>query len=367
MGSARLVSVSTQRVDTRTSLEPTREPEFSRVADPTHLRGHHHSSKPYVPHSVKACEDDLWTMALVNKETGETKLKPFRCKSWRCKRCAPFVNRMDYLRVKKALSRCPEGSLGFTTFTFNRGAYKDRDACWDSVSSCWKKFQDRLAYHYGERGRGGKKALVRYITVVEQHKDGWPHLHSLIQCAELMEDLKRWGTRTVMKDGKATIIQRINSKVLRPMYVESGFGEIGDIQPPDKMEAMAGYLIKLAAELTGSHRKQDQTPVQAPHGFRRLRASAGFLAPRKSAGDFTGWLVPYTTEQVEEAEQAGHFNWCNPKKTNGKDSRMPRVRRFIRSKRNEAPPESEARDRDPWRRLLFTGSATQAYSDPDGG
>lgn len=364
--SARLVSVSPPGGDTRTSLKPPEGGAPQEGVNPALLQGFHGGSEPYQPYSIEACEKSLWTMALVNAETGRKVFKEFRCKSWRCKRCAPYVNRIEYQRIKEALAGSKKGSLGFVTFTFNRRDWANKEECWANGTECWKRFRDRLAYHYGTRGRGGKRARVRYITVFEQHRDGWPHLHALIESAELMADVERWGTRTITKEGKERTIHRINREVLRPMYTASGFGRVGDVQAPDSIEGMAGYLVKLAAELTGSHRKQDQTPIHAPHGFRRLRATPGFLRSRKEPGVWTGWLVPHTTEQVQEADSLGRFNWHVPRMKDGKESRMPRVRRFIRSQRDEAAPEGETWDRIDWRRLLFTGSATSAITDPEG-
>ena len=52
---------------------------------------------------------------------------------------------------------------------------------------------------------------------------------------------------------------------------------------------MAGYLTKLARELTGAGVKS-QVPVNAPRHFRRIRASAKLLPPRKKNPDITGIL-----------------------------------------------------------------------------
>lgn len=62
---------------------------------------------------------------------------------------------------------------------------------------------------------------------------------------------------------------------------------------------MAGYLVKLARELTGSARK-DQVPVDAPSHFRRLRASRGLLpAAFTGSGEYTGEMRQKPKEQVE--------------------------------------------------------------------
>jgi hypothetical protein len=62
--------------------------------------------------------------------------------------------------------------------------------------------------------------------------------------------------------------------------------------------AMAGYLVKLARELTGAAVK-DQVPVNAPSHFRRLRASQGLLPPPYKNPEITGALHLEPLEAVE--------------------------------------------------------------------
>jgi hypothetical protein len=70
-------------------------------------------------------------------------------------------------------------------------------------------------------------------------------------------------------------------------------------------EQIQNPLDRKAGELTRADVK-DQTPLSAPRGFRRLRASQGLLPPRWGPGELTGALRP---------SEEGSWDW-------------PRVRRW---------------------------------------
>lgn len=308
----RLVSVLPPWGNTRTSGEPG----ASRAAvDPAYLRGYHGSQKPYSPRSVKACQEGSWTLAMLNRSTGEIKVKPFRCKSWRCKRCAPLVNKLEHDRIEAGLSAAAQGSLAFLTLTFDRKRYATKEEAWRATGAAWKRLKDKLCYHYGERGRGGRRARIRYVLTYEQHKTGWPHIHALVESQELMADMMQLGSYQATQRGREITIYRWTRKVLRPMLLSSGFGPIAHTEPPENLGGMAGYLVKIAAELTGSHAKQDQTPIRAPKGFRRLRATPGFLPSRKTANDWTGKLEKCKTETIERALKDGKYQFKDMAKT----------------------------------------------------
>ena len=335
------------------------------AVDPSLLTGWYGFRTPYRPRSVRACEEGSWTLALINLRTGETSLRPFRCRSWRCTRCAPYVNRLEHDRIEEGMKEADTDALAFLTLTFDRKRYDQAHQAWYGATDCWKKLRDRLAYHYGTRGRGGKRARVRYVSVFEQHKNGWPHVHSLVECPELMEHMHELGYYEREQDGKTRRIYRWTRKVLRPMLIESGFGPIAHTEPPDSVGGVAGYLVKLAAELTGSHSKQNQTPIRAPKGFRRLRATPGFLPSRKREAEWTGRLVHATTETVEKAAERGQFNFIQPEENDGKNGDMSRVWRLLRSERDKAAQESAARCPVSWRGVLFREFEAPFNSRPE--
>lgn len=167
----------------------------------------------------------------------------------------------------------------FLTLTFDPARWKDADSAWRHSRDCWKRLRDRLAYRYGlGRGRNRQAARVVYVQTWEQHKNGWPHVHALVYCESMAEDVRRRGA--FWKAGEQRMVHRWQKQVLQEDAVAAGFGWRCDVDFPRKDRgSVAGYLVKLASELTRSDSKSDQAPIAAPKGFRRLRATPHFLAP----------------------------------------------------------------------------------------
>jgi hypothetical protein len=90
---------------------------------------------------------------------------------------------------------------------------------------------------------------------------------------------------------------------LKPNLEEVGFGPIAWLEPMRDASKMAGYLTKLAQELTGSNVK-NQTPVSAPPHFRRLRSSNGTLPPIHTDPDTAGrlWQCPLETMEPNQID-----------------------------------------------------------------
>lgn len=322
--------------------------------------------RPYKPASPDVCRVGGWTVALWDIATGELTLHPFRCKSWRCKRCGPLVNARAAARIEVALGKRCAGELVFVTLTFDQrrltlrmlrrrpelsfeqAAELARQLAWRRCGRAWKKLRDRLAHRYAEtfkvanpkpRGRRRKawllkkrKARMDYVQTWEQHASGWPHVHAVVWGPELARDVRRCGSYEAV-DGR--VIQRWTKRVLVPLAVRSGFGRIADVQFPRKGEAaMAGYLVKLAGELTGSHTK-DQTPVEAPRGFRRLRATPLWLERlRKASARYVGAVLGAPLELIERALDVGAESleqaagWARASIERGPDSKFTRLLRF---------------------------------------
>lgn len=297
--------------------------------------------RPYRPASPDVCQAGGWTLALVSLATGELELHPFRCRSWRCRRCAPAVNARDASRIEDALGKRVLEELLFVTLTFDQarmtarvqrkhpelsheGALeRARRWAWRACGTAWKALRDRLAHLYGtafkvantapkERRRKAfltrrRDARIDYVQTWEQHRSGWPHVHAVVWAPEIARDVRRRGHYAgIDARGESRDMWRWARQVLAPLAIRSGFGRIVDVQFPRKnKEALAGYLVKLAGELTGSHRK-DQTPVEAPRGFRRLRATPKWLEPIvASTGEFTGEVLGAPAEAIAEALALG--------------------------------------------------------------
>lgn len=134
---------------------------------------------------------------------------------------------------------------------------------------------------------------LRYIQTWERHQRGGLHCNVTIE-GEGIRELLQYQTLKPMMDYDDMPF----NTVLSPMAVECGWGPSLYMQAVGSGDgdAMAGYLVKLATELTGAGEKC-QIPIDAPPHFRRLRASPGLLPPLNRSGKF-GWLVfrPLTSQ-----------------------------------------------------------------------
>ncbi len=252
------------------------------------------------PRSVWACMFGDWSFLTVHKQTGAREVRPFRCKSWRCPNCRNKVAAGDFVRMLESFrSRKSWDDCILLTLTFNPG----RTGKWEAYSDACRAFQklrQRLARWYGSKTA---PASIRYVAVWEQHQSGYPHAHIAIDCAELAFDVRSRGQSGWLwydaPDGRKMRTPKWAWKrqVLDELAVACGFGVVSDVQFPRRDEGgVAGYFLKMSAELVGMF---DQTPSEAPRGFRRLRASQRTLPPRhRSTGEFDGALVQDSTERL---------------------------------------------------------------------
>jgi hypothetical protein len=139
----------------------------------------------------------------------------------------------------------------------------------------WSRLRKRLIDHFG---------AFKYIQTWEIHKSGYPHVNIAIS-NPLFHKL-------AVDDGDP-----INPPFLQPYAVGCGFGPRCWATPLYDATGMAAYLTKKALELTG-HSHKNQTPVNAPRNFRRLRSSKGLLPKRVKDDTITGALLHLPIETV---------------------------------------------------------------------
>jgi len=133
---------------------------------------------------------------------------------------------------------------------------------------CWDKLRKRLTRSYGS---------FAYVQTLERHKKGGCHVNVDVGTPKL--------ARAVETDWRA-----VRKEVIIPAATACGFGPVVWLERCDQASGrLAGYITKLAAELTGAEGK-NQIPEDAPPHFRRLRASRGLLPPIPET-DLTGQLV----------------------------------------------------------------------------
>lgn len=261
-----------------------------------------------LPVSVSMCLSDSHKIVLWRRDgSGEPWEIPFRCQSWRCPRCRPKVGLVDYARVAQALQS--RGPWIYAVLTLP-GEWRGWDVWsrYKAAGELWNlRLRKRLQRRYGR---------VLYVQTWEQHRDGTPHVNLVLGGESLIEDVEAKG------DGGASYHPRLGRHVRVPRWrrwfadtaAESGFGTRTWVErlwePSDGAErpsdGLAAYMVKLSHNLVGVDGgrssldraagevtrgdAKDQTPLQAPRGFRRLRTSQRLLPPRLRSPELSGTL-----------------------------------------------------------------------------
>jgi hypothetical protein len=218
------------------------------------------------------------------------------------------------------------------------GAKEDQaaiGASYRALADRWHHLATELKREYGKFG---------YVSTVEQHRSGWPHLNVVFVNQELADHVKAENNR-LREWGRKSKGRETASRVFGDLLERSGFGRIAFLEPAlskaeNGEDRLAAYIAKLAgdpgAAWDGQARgllakaddapaglqiesieghtvaeisKYSQAPVRAPSHFRRLRSSKGFLPPKHRDEDVTGELFdeggrPVAGDPVERIRKA---------------------------------------------------------------
>lgn len=259
--------------------------------------------------SVEACEREDWSLLSWPKDvswdpkTGEI-LNPtgadpvrrrFLCGSWRCRRCVRWRGALDWARCAGAV-RARRWWL-YVVLTFDPKRY---GGAWEAYTEAGKHW-----HHHLKPALQHKAGKLAYLQTWEAHKSGWPHANLLLSGDRLQAWVESMGVEAGWTEGpkrRRTKFPRGFRDWLVSKATAAGFGSVLWVEVIDDEvpEALAGYLTKLARELTGSTAggKADQSPLAAPRHFRRIRTSRGLLPKQlagTSTGKFTGCLTRYRT------------------------------------------------------------------------
>lgn len=217
--------------------------------------------------SVKACCDKEWHLLIRMEKDGELVEKhvPWECRSWRHEgECRMWKASQDFARLAQAIK--DGGPWTYVVLTFAQSDWPDKFAQYKSGLSIWAKLRKRISREWGK---------FKYIQTWERHLEGGAHVNVVIDNVDIynsaIEDFRTF------------------RNWLEPNAVEVGFGFRTWVEPVIGDDGMAGYLTKLAIELTGAEGKS-QVPIDAPPHFRRIRSSKGTI-PRKAKSDLTGRMV----------------------------------------------------------------------------
>jgi hypothetical protein len=166
------------------------------------------------------------------------------------------------------------------------GTEQERFSTYLKAGKCWDLLRKKLTWRYD---------AIAYIQTWERHKKGGCHANLVMGNPQIFhqvkEDWKAWRRNTLI-----------------PLAVAAGFGPVAWVELCDgETGRLAGYLTKLAAELTDSAGK-NQVPVDAPPHFRRIRASRGILPPKPDT-DLTGELAKIPVPEYSY-NKSGQYQGC---------------------------------------------------------
>lgn len=222
--------------------------------------------------SIFACEHGEWSIYTQRvSDPSEWNVIPFRCRSWRHEgECSLWRGAQDFNRISEAIES--RVSWTYIVLTYAHAEWEDEATLYRAGVTTWRSLRKRMIRRFGP---------MEYIQTWERHRSGWPHVNVLVCNEKLAAECSGEGWRDVRQTW------------LIPEAVAAGFGKVCYIKPMISPRRMAGYLTKLAMELTGAGPK-DQVPRNAPPHFRRIRASRGLLPPPHKDPDLTGklWRAP---------------------------------------------------------------------------
>lgn len=216
-----------------------------------------------------------------------------KCGSWRCDHCCRWRSSVDFARIKEALGRHENGEVSFIVLTLDRDGFYSGEA-WADAASAYRRLSAMSRVLMRRWNRLLKKAGLdpignRWVGTVEAHRSGWPHLNLVVVSR---------GLAAMLADAPTVGGRKLLAGELGRHAVESGWGPQSTAEVARSPEALAGYVVKLAAELDdafaaigGEVAKMTQVPRQAPKGTRRLRSGRGFLPPRRRNPLWTGALL----------------------------------------------------------------------------
>ena len=244
--------------------------------------------------SVEACELERWHLMVWptgGEAVGQPIRRPFLCGSWRCRRCAAWRGAVDFRRCAAGVSSRPWWL--YCVLTFDPKGFAGPFEAFKEAGRCWDDHLREALRH--------KAGKVAYLQTWEATKGGWPHVNLMLSGDGLREVVEAEGVERVEHRGRARaglrgcLFPKGFRRWLRGAAMRAGFGPVAwaEVLSPGSGDAMAGYLVKLAKELTGAKMKKgDQSPLHAPKHFRRIRASRGILPPaHKGTGEWTGALA----------------------------------------------------------------------------
>lgn len=208
------------------------------------------------------------------------------------------MSQRDFARIRQALRPLHVANLLLVVLTLDpRREPKDLDSKYRVLQPQWQELQRALTKTFGK---------FDFVTTVEAHRNGRPHLNVIIHSRAIAAQLRRkppnaWDQK-----------ERLGPSWWRTYAAQAGWGYrtyLGHVLTKDDA---ASYVTKFEAGTVidpatmGEVVKLSQLPVLAPRRMRRVRSSKGFLTAAKLPKDpsVTGKLHQMPHPDIQKARQA---------------------------------------------------------------
>lgn len=299
--------------------------------------------RPIIPRHVAACQHSLtaferWYIWVWNKADPSIKTRiPYSCNSWRCAVCARHEAAVSFARIKAAMGGKKPDGWCYLVLTIDREGYfggrrwLDVNEAYGQISHMTRATLSRIGRLWGAEWGTERRQLASgewverpvrklgnaWVAVVEAHQSGWPHVNLAVWCPELaallraeqadrLADPEIADALALARDAwarKESVPHHVRQKArlaslaggaVRDLLVASGWGPQSTAEAARDLDAVAGYVVKLAGyhdASVGELAKVTQAPTNAPVRFRRIRSGKGFLPPREKDEETTGVLL----------------------------------------------------------------------------
>ncbi len=251
-----------------------------------------------LPKYIRACQQGRFHLRVWPKvNRGAYTRIAWRCRSWRHRGgCAKARAREDFERIWYAVSGYRPQDVVFCVFTLKPGDWESTWQAYEKLRDRWRSLAKALRREFGD---------LAYVSTVEAHRNGMPHLNVIVASPEMAKELRfrGWWVKRWLKQHARLC----------------GFGWRCSAEAAKSLNKVAGYVVKLAdtvgelpagvqldavgTSVAGEVSKLSQVPVTAPKGFRRLRSSPRFLPPPPKNPDWSGELVPSPLPEKLTAHQ----------------------------------------------------------------
>lgn len=244
---------------------------------------------------------------------------PYVCNSWRCPHCERHAASVVFARVKEAFAPYNPCDCIFIVLTLDPAEHARGQNDLAGVYRSFSAKMQRLFRQWKTICTGSRRGLDldwcgnRWVSVVEAHKSGVPHINIVMHAPKLAQYLREQYDRQ-RASGKTHREATLLDDPFLAAAEECGFGYQSTMEAADTnnrgradLDSLAGYIAKVAKNadaLHGEIAKLTQLPLRAPKNFRRVRSGKGFLPKKAKNEAITGAVLRRfkTREGDEQAE-----------------------------------------------------------------